>query len=619
MKSYSLLHNNLQQFVLKLFIMKKKLVAFYASMHPGNIKIWVCTIVLLVSTTIAFAQTRKTQVPKEKGICGITSAYSSFVNKRVSDKIAALKAMGKLPNTFSKMVQPGTALATPVSFRFPLADIKHRDYASWRIMNFLDLDPASFDDGINTNPNEVADYNCGNRCYDYHTGIDIVLEPYYWKEKTEQSIWVIAAAPGIIVDKHDGEFDEQCDPDSTTCSSEPSNRGNYVVILHDDGSTASFYMHMVQNSLTNKQEGDRVEAGDYLGVAGSSGCSSGPHLHFEVRTGYINAGVGYENTGTVVDPFANGTCAVSPSSWWINEPAYNDPAVLTMESHSSDPEDFTEGNWCDKTLLLYPKNSFIDGEKIYLRTKFRDWVDGSTATFNIYKPDGTLWRSYTRTNPNDNRAFIPTDAIYGFTALDPAGTYRYTITFGGKTYSHYFTKDCIFSTGLSGAITGQKGYMVSYSISSSQTISGSSANYIKYMADTKVILNPGFRATAGCRFVANTEGCNNSTEMNASFAEPEIANAITNEPVVDNNKTPKLLAFPNPSSGIFTVQYKQDGEFNAAIQIRNIMGQIVYNIPTRRYAQHLQQQVNISNKPKGIYLVEIISAEKRISTKILIQ
>ena len=45
--------------------------------------------------------------------------------------------------------------------------------------------------------------------------------------------------------------------------------------------------------------------------------------------------------------------------------------------------------------------------------------------------------------------------------------------------------------------------MVSFSINSTQTISGSSANYIQYMADEYVQLNPGFEAAAGCRFVAN--------------------------------------------------------------------------------------------------------------------
>lgn len=601
--------------------MKKKLIVIYARAFTEKIKYALCVYLLVAFTHTASAQTRNKPTQREKNVCGITSKYAGFVNERVAQKIKALRASGKLKQAPSQNVQQSNLLATPVSFRWPLADIKHRDYTSWRIMNFLDLDPTSYDDGTNTNPAEVADYNCGDRCYDYHTGIDIVLEPYYWKEKTEKNIWVIAAAPGVIVDKHDGAFDEQCDPDSTVCGSEPDNRGNYVVILHDDGSTASFYMHMVQNSLTTKKEGDRVNAGDYLGVAGSSGCSSGPHLHFEVRTGYVDAGAGYERTGTVVDPFANGTCAVSTSSWWITEPPYNDPAVLTMESHSSDPETFVEGSdWCDKTVLLYPDNSFIAGQKFWLRTKFRDWLDGSTASFNIYKPDGTLWRNYTRTNTSGSRAFIPDDAGYAFTASDPAGTYRYTVTFGGKTYSHYFTKDCQYSLGISGAVSGQKGYMVSYSISSAQTISGSSANYIKYMADGKVTLTPGFRATAGCRFVANTEGCNNSTAGAAPPPQAIANNAAESRVIETGNETSTILKlFPNPSTGVFTVKYGSKETFKATVNIRNMMGQVVYTIPLKEYNGHLQQVINISGKPKGMYLVEIVTANKRITEKIIIQ
>ena len=601
--------------------MKKKLIPVYARAFTEKIKYVLFFCLVFTFTQTATAQTQKIPPQKEKNICGISSKYSTFINKRVSEKIALLRANGKLNNTAPEGLRQAGALATPVSFRFPLADIKHRDFASWRMFNYVDLDPDSYDDGYNTNPNEIGDYNCGDRCYDYHSGMDILLEPYYWKEQTEQSIWVIAAAPGVIVDKHDGAFDEECDPPASVCSSEPDNRGNYVVILHDDGSTATFYMHMVQNSITTKQEGDRVYAGDYLGIAGSSGCSSGPHLHFEVRTGYIDDGPGYESTGTVVDPFANGSCAVSPSSWWISEPPYNDPAVLTMESHYADPESFTEGSdWCDQTLSLYPDNTFTDGQTIYLRTKFRDWNDGSTANFSIYKPDGTLWRQYTKTNPGGDRGYIPSDASYGFTSLDPDGTYRYTVTFGGKTYSHYFTKDCQYSLGMSGSLSGHKGYMVSYSITSTQTISGLSTNYVKFMADDHVTLTPGFRAFAGCKFVANTKGCNNSTNKPAQCAVA-TTNETQNEQVIANKdvKGSGLAVYPNPSTGVFSVRYQNSKVFNATIVVRNTYGQVVYTSQSVKNITALQQNINLSNKPKGIYIVEINTGEKRVTAKLVLQ
>jgi len=50
-----------------------------------------------------------------------------------------------------------------------------------------------------------------------------------------------------------------------------------------------------------------------------------------------------------------------------------------------------------------------------------------------------------------------------------------------------------------------------------------------------------------------------------------------------------------------------------------MMGQIVYTIPSKEYQDHFQEIVNISNSPKGIYMVEILTAGKRITTKILIQ
>ena len=57
--------------------------------------------------------------------------------------------------------------------------------------------------------------------------------------------------------------------------------GNLVIIRHDDGTTTSRYAHL--RDIADLRAGQTVEAGDQLGTVGSTGRSTGPHLHFEVR------------------------------------------------------------------------------------------------------------------------------------------------------------------------------------------------------------------------------------------------------------------------------------------------------------------------------------------------
>jgi murein DD-endopeptidase MepM/ murein hydrolase activator NlpD len=66
--------------------------------------------------------------------------------------------------------------------------------------------------------------------------------------------------------------------------------GNAVALKLADGHYA-FYAHM---SAFNVSAGQKVSAGDRIGLSGNTGNSTGPHLHFELRT--VNT------YGAVIDP-----------------------------------------------------------------------------------------------------------------------------------------------------------------------------------------------------------------------------------------------------------------------------------------------------------------------------
>lgn len=57
--------------------------------------------------------------------------------------------------------------------------------------------------------------------------------------------------------------------------------GNTVVLEHLPG-LFSIYMHLSKISV---EEGQKVEAGEAIGLSGSTGLSTGPHLHWEIRIG----------------------------------------------------------------------------------------------------------------------------------------------------------------------------------------------------------------------------------------------------------------------------------------------------------------------------------------------
>jgi len=88
----------------------------------------------------------------------------------------------------------------------------------------------------------------------FHTGIDIAAP---------LGTPVLASADGIVV----------------AVAHTSVGYGNYVMIAHGGG-IITLYAHLLE---TDVSLGDRVARGKKVGLEGSSGLSTGPHLHFEVR------------------------------------------------------------------------------------------------------------------------------------------------------------------------------------------------------------------------------------------------------------------------------------------------------------------------------------------------
>lgn len=116
-------------------------------------------------------------------------------------------------------------------------------------------------------PNSTVSSGFGYRDFDnsVHKGIDMAAPegtPYY------------AAESGVVIAATNGGGDN-------------GGAGNWIVIDHGDGLVTK-YMHSL---ITFVSEGDHVARGQNIGLVGSTGRSTGPHLHFQV-----------EAYGTAIDP-----------------------------------------------------------------------------------------------------------------------------------------------------------------------------------------------------------------------------------------------------------------------------------------------------------------------------
>ncbi|HNR92285.1 MAG TPA: peptidoglycan DD-metalloendopeptidase family protein [Dokdonella sp.] len=299
------------------------------------------------------------------------------------------------------------------------------------ISNFVDLDPAF--------PNQLLDYQCGTRSYDLssgynHPGIDYFLWPFAWRMMDAEVIEVVAAAPGTIIQKIDGWNDR-------SCTNNYSDSWNAVYVQHGDG-TVAWYGHMKLGSLTAKPIGASVAAGEYLGLVASSGFSTGPHLHFELRS---SNGAG----ATIFEPHS-GTCRAG-ASLWANQRPYWDSGINKLATHSAPPSFAVS---CPNPGQETPNlsNRFRPGiDNFHVAAYYRDQLNGAQTTFRLRRGN-TVTSTWQHTNNGDYAAAYWYWSWTPLPASTMPGVWIVEATFNGRTYYHEYMvgDDIIFASSFGG-------------------------------------------------------------------------------------------------------------------------------------------------------------------------
>jgi murein DD-endopeptidase MepM/ murein hydrolase activator NlpD len=497
--------------------------------------------------------------------------------RKMAEVIQSRRAKHPLPET--KMI---------VAFNWPLRPAAGFQWNSYYgINNYTDMD---------TGPG-VLDYNCGSRTNNGHWGTDIDTWPFPWYMVQNNLVEVVAAAAGTIIGKWESFDDDHC-----SCVGDP----NGMIIEHADGSVA-WYSHFKKNSATSKSVGETVAQGEFLGIVASSGCSTQPHLHFEVWEDYP-----IFDFETLIDPFQGPCNDLNPSSWWTDQKPYRDPNLNALFTHSAVPEIGCPGPF----EVPHFSNQFEPGATLYLAAYYRDQLTGHLSSLRIRRPDGTIWQSWTHTSPGSYNTswwwwswILPEDA--------PTGAWQFEIDYQGQTHIHEFTvgqilvQECPTDTLLTTVPQNMDTVSAANNLTTAGTITITSGNEVTFRAGNSILLTTGFGVQAGATFHAYIEDC--STETNVSFPVTSNKGAISALSPAD------ISVFPNPFFQQLRLEYRIPEDSPVSLRLFSMNGSLVrqFFADQPHSAGFYEQELEVAQLQAGVYVLQLRHGNEVLTARVV--
>jgi hypothetical protein len=525
------------------------------------------SVILILTCFPGFSQSTD-QLPPEGGgeyifttgkPC-LSEGERSAITERLRENITALKKEGKLKEDIQKMV---------VSFDWPLRKdpgLEFNDY--YGISNFVDQNAGG----------GILDYNCDSRTYNGHHGTDYFTWPFPWYIYDNNFVEAIAGEAGTIIGKDDNQDDDHC-----ACSG----NWNAVYIQHADGSIA-WYGHLKNNSLTPKTVGQTVFKGEYLGVVASSGCSTGPHLHFEV----------YDSGNNLIDPYQGSCNSLNANSWWASQPAYREPTVNAILTHNAAPLQGCPG----VNEAPNMSNDFSPGQTIYTAAYYHDQLQGDVSTYRIRKPDNSVWQTWNSTSPSTYNAswwywtwVLPSGG--------PFGAWTFEVVYYGQTFTHPFNYAQVLPVELRtfyGKATADQTIMLNWSTASEVNNQGFE---VEHSTDGIQWKNIGFVPGNGTSAQINTYGFLHKTPASGMnyYRLKQIDNDLNIEYSYVVNivlgKNGNIQLAPNPARGL--IEVLGIGNEHPEVILFDSMGNKIRELKLD------QSTISVTDIPVGLYFMSI--------------
>lgn len=247
------------------------------------------------------------------------------------------------------------------------------------VQNYADSNPAA---------GAAADPQCGPLTYDGHDGLDFRAPA----ARARAGVNVLAPAAGVVVNVRDGEADGVYLREGRAALN-GRECGNGVRIDHGGG-WQSQLCHMRPGSMRVRQ-GERVTAGQALGLVGLSGFTQFPHVHLRL-----------ERNGALIDPLtAAPMSSLSCNARAASAGAHWSPAARTALAYPGTrwfSLGFTGAAPAQGASAEdLPANASRTSAALVFWALASGPRNGDVLRVRLYGPDSALVAEATRTQPRD--------------------------------------------------------------------------------------------------------------------------------------------------------------------------------------------------------------------------